>query len=424
MAADDEAVGLTVNGLIGAHAYSVLRAVEYNGKRFVVLRNPWGDSEWTGAWSDGSKEWTEEWLPALKALGHSFGEDGQFVMEYSDFLENWSVVERTLVFDDTWVMSSQWLQVTAREPTSAWSFGDISFTISIPSATRAVIVLSKLEERYFTEMSGNSIWMFDFVVFKKGSKEMLAQSSIPRFHLRSVNVELWLQRGDYVVHVRLDRQVVNKLTVYTADNADSRKLARVRAERAISQSIASSKFQLSTVLDNLPIPLEVLAGQDLTQLEVKAAEAEAALRTHEQGPVREKKSFSLSNTTGFPPTGLYKREMTMKAAPATAEAEDDDGDENWADDEEVDADPTLDAPLSLADEDLGVDQEEDTGPGADAEEHGGARREDEGLSEYSNDTVVLGLKVYTKKNAPATVQGQLRHEMDVSYAAFVSVALE
>lgn len=73
--------GATVNGLFGGHAYSVLRAVEYNGKRFIVIRNPWGKSEWTGPWSDGSKEWTAEWLPALKEIGHSFGDDGQFVME-------------------------------------------------------------------------------------------------------------------------------------------------------------------------------------------------------------------------------------------------------------------------------------------------------------------------------------------------------
>jgi Calpain family cysteine protease len=70
-----------VNGLIGGHAYSVLRAVEYEGKRFVVIRNPWGNSEWTGPWSDGSKEWTADSLPLLKALDHSFGNDGEFVME-------------------------------------------------------------------------------------------------------------------------------------------------------------------------------------------------------------------------------------------------------------------------------------------------------------------------------------------------------
>ena len=70
-----------VQGLMGDHAYSVLRAVEVKGKRFVVVRNPWGKSEWTGRWSDGSKEWTSEWLEAMPQLGHVFGDDGQFVME-------------------------------------------------------------------------------------------------------------------------------------------------------------------------------------------------------------------------------------------------------------------------------------------------------------------------------------------------------
>jgi hypothetical protein len=70
-----------INGLIGGHAYAVLRAVEHKGKKFVVVRNPWGNSEWTGRWSDGSKEWTPDWLDALPALGHVFGHDGEFVME-------------------------------------------------------------------------------------------------------------------------------------------------------------------------------------------------------------------------------------------------------------------------------------------------------------------------------------------------------
>jgi len=27
--------------------------------RLVKLQNPWGKSEWTGAWADYSSEWTE-----------------------------------------------------------------------------------------------------------------------------------------------------------------------------------------------------------------------------------------------------------------------------------------------------------------------------------------------------------------------------
>lgn len=39
-----------VQGLIGEHAYSILRARECKGKKFLVIRNPWGKCEWNGPW--------------------------------------------------------------------------------------------------------------------------------------------------------------------------------------------------------------------------------------------------------------------------------------------------------------------------------------------------------------------------------------
>jgi Calpain family cysteine protease len=72
----------TIHNLGSRHAYGILRTGEYKGKRFLVVRNPWGnDKEWNGRWSDNAKEWTDEWQPALAILNHSFGADGQFVME-------------------------------------------------------------------------------------------------------------------------------------------------------------------------------------------------------------------------------------------------------------------------------------------------------------------------------------------------------
>jgi hypothetical protein len=73
--------GVEKFGLFGNHAYSVLRTKEAKGKRWLVIRNPWGASEWTGAWSDGSKEWDADSFDLFPLLGHRFGNDGQFVME-------------------------------------------------------------------------------------------------------------------------------------------------------------------------------------------------------------------------------------------------------------------------------------------------------------------------------------------------------
>ncbi|KAK7017783.1 cysteine proteinase [Favolaschia claudopus] len=230
-------------GLFGGHAYSILRAKEVEGKRFLVIRNPWGKSEWTGAWSDGSKEWNAETFGLLPMLEHSFGNDGQFVMEYSDFLECWEEIQRTLLLDEggNWIASSHWLRVNARPLPSAWTYGDVCFTIKIPQKTSAIIVLSQLDARSFKRISSPFEWMFDFKVFKRGQNLPLGESAQNRFVSRSVNLELVLDEGEYIVHVRFDRKPNDKY-IEDCSNVDQRKLSRVRMAKAQSQSIASIKI--------------------------------------------------------------------------------------------------------------------------------------------------------------------------------------
>lgn len=120
------------------------------------IRNPWGQSECepaqvflrvhlrenlidlksffffcitvgTGRWSDGSKEWNVEWgQELLKALDYEFGDDGEFIMEYGDFLDTWAIVERSRLFDEDWVMGSLWLMVATGSHMNSWTYGDVS----------------------------------------------------------------------------------------------------------------------------------------------------------------------------------------------------------------------------------------------------------------------------------------------------------
>lgn len=48
----------------------------------------------------------------------------------------------------------------------------------------------------------------DFQVFKKGGTEPIIASRHSVFHLRSVNAEATLDGGDYVVHVRVDSEII------------------------------------------------------------------------------------------------------------------------------------------------------------------------------------------------------------------------
>ncbi|KAH8855087.1 Calpain-B isoform 2 [Schistosoma japonicum] len=87
-------------GLILGHAYSVtdIREVHTNYEsrsvRLIRLRNPWGnDCEWSGPWSDQSKEWRSIPPDERKRIGLTFDEDGEFWMSFDDFVRYFSRLE-------------------------------------------------------------------------------------------------------------------------------------------------------------------------------------------------------------------------------------------------------------------------------------------------------------------------------------------
>ena len=56
--------------------------------KLVKLRNPWGDTEWVGDWSDDSNLWTEEIRQQIRdqdILVEEAEEDGIFWMSFEDF---------------------------------------------------------------------------------------------------------------------------------------------------------------------------------------------------------------------------------------------------------------------------------------------------------------------------------------------------
>ncbi|XP_076835482.1 calpain-1 catalytic subunit [Brachyhypopomus gauderio] len=87
---------ITFKKLVKGHAYSVtgVEEVEYKGNltKLLRIRNPWGEVEWTGAWSDNSKEWSSI-DPSTRSRLHNRWEDGEFWMSFSDFMKEFSRLE-------------------------------------------------------------------------------------------------------------------------------------------------------------------------------------------------------------------------------------------------------------------------------------------------------------------------------------------
>ncbi|XP_060943210.1 calpain-2 catalytic subunit-like [Limanda limanda] len=99
-----ETEAVTSLKLVKGHAYSLTGAEEVRCRGIVVqlvrIRNPWGQVEWTGPWSDGSSEWKNIREDEKTNFNH-MAEDGEFWMSYSDFIRHFSKLEICNLTPDT-----------------------------------------------------------------------------------------------------------------------------------------------------------------------------------------------------------------------------------------------------------------------------------------------------------------------------------
>lgn len=184
-------------GIIPMHAYTVLRATEYKGERLVLVRNPWGKTEWNGRWSDGSEQWTPESMAALK---HRFGNDGIFWIAYDDLLTKYQYFDRTRLFDDSWKMCHQWTSIDVR-----WTadYNDTKFSLTLTEPGPAVIVLSQLDDRYWKGLEGKYSFSLHFRLEKDDEDGHIVRSHGNYWMRRSVSVEVDLEPGTYSVFLKI-----------------------------------------------------------------------------------------------------------------------------------------------------------------------------------------------------------------------------
>ncbi|KAK4989999.1 hypothetical protein LTR66_006908 [Elasticomyces elasticus] len=197
-------------GIIERHAYSIMHAVEIDGERLLKLRNPWGNTEWSGPWSDGSEQWTAEWI---QKLDHTFGDDGVFWISYKDLLRNYQHFDRTRLFvpenpknpdEPKWKVTQLWTSLNI-----PWSvdYHDTKFSILLkgePGVKKnVVIVLSQLDDRYFRGLQGQYEFKLQFRLHREGEEDYIVRSPGNYYMRRSVSTEVDLEPGAYSVLLKI-----------------------------------------------------------------------------------------------------------------------------------------------------------------------------------------------------------------------------
>ncbi|XP_063333233.1 calpain-8 [Pelmatolapia mariae] len=117
---------ITSQKLVKGHAYSITAAeqVHHCGSpvELIRIRNPWGQVEWTGAWSDSSKEWDGVRAEEKRRLDRC-AEDGEFWISYHDFLSHFSRLDICNLTPDT---------LTSNE-VGRWNFAEFEGTWRVGS---------------------------------------------------------------------------------------------------------------------------------------------------------------------------------------------------------------------------------------------------------------------------------------------------
>ena len=129
-------------GLAPGHAYTLLEAKEVNtlnGKeKLVHLRNPWGNGEWSGDWSDSSRKWTTDLRNQCD--NYERKNDGSFWMSYSDFRTYFVVVGICHLYQD-------YKYTILHVPKSYTSIGPYLSRIEVQSDTNGYIMLHQKNQR-------------------------------------------------------------------------------------------------------------------------------------------------------------------------------------------------------------------------------------------------------------------------------------
>ena len=74
-------------GLVQSHAYTLIGAKKWVQRHLYLLklRNPWGEGEWNGKWSDNSPCWTNEYK---SYFNYKKANDGIFWIDIGDYVKN------------------------------------------------------------------------------------------------------------------------------------------------------------------------------------------------------------------------------------------------------------------------------------------------------------------------------------------------
>ena len=211
-------------GMVPSHAYTIISAFDVSdlvsGLKLFKLRNPWGNFEWKGQYSDNSPKWTESLKERVKFVN---ADDGIFFMTPEEVHANFSYMSVCYYHED-WIYryysykttehQSKYLKLTISED------GDYYFRVH------------QENERYYREKDEDLEYPYcysplEFMLYgeceKNGGFNEIACGNVMRyFGRKSVSItkdgHVHLKKGIYYLRIKvhwIDPEIFNKFVFST-----------------------------------------------------------------------------------------------------------------------------------------------------------------------------------------------------------------
>ena len=180
-------------GLVHGHAYTVLQVKESRtGARLLNLRNPWGNFEWNGDWSDSSPLWTESIKQELNFVPDA--EDGAFWMSFEDFVTHFACinVNRTQPWRD---IRQKGLFIRS----DGFTTSNCLFELEVATATRLFVGLHQEDSRVDGVSELRPYIDLGAIIYKEDDGMIEIVDSVPQSLTRESQAEFVLDPGSYYI---------------------------------------------------------------------------------------------------------------------------------------------------------------------------------------------------------------------------------
>ena len=196
-------------GLVPAHAYTIIKVIEIKDSRgrnanLVHLRNPWGNTEFSGDWGDSSNKWTPE-LKRRYGLNNEEKDDGEFFMSFEDFIKYFGSMGICKLYPNNVTTVLRVKKNNAKKQFLS------KFSVS-NYISNAFISLYQKNPRIILKDGTYQETVIAYLILVNSNFEYVASaSSSQEMHL---SIETDLKRGDYYIISDINYRYVNSSKIH------------------------------------------------------------------------------------------------------------------------------------------------------------------------------------------------------------------